>query len=668
VTTAAGAGPEPIAVPAPRRRITFGRDAANDLVLDHPAVASRHAEVVAGPEGLMLRDLTTALDHGTRLNGQLVAGAVLVDGDAIGIGPWALRLRDGSFVPEIVDARPLEARGVGLAVDGKWLLQPTDLAFDRGELVAVLGPSGAGKSTLLHALAGLRTPTAGVVLVHGDEVARRQVDLGFVPQEETVHRLLSAREALGFAARLRLSGGRDVWDAAVAHALEEVGLTARADQPIGTMSGGQRKRVALAQELIGRPSVLLLDEPTSGLDPGLDHRMMTLMRSLADGGRTVVVVTHSVAHIDVCDRVVVMALGGKVAYAGPPAEAPAAFGVEVLAEVFDKLEDDEQATAPIPEDLRVETSMSGRVIARRRGVLAQSLVLIRRFSLLTLRDRRNLRLLTIQAVALSVAAGLLFERDVFHFSSGTAHHAGESAQLLFLMVTMALWFGAISAARQIVAERSVLARDMASGVSTEAYLLSKAVVLGIVAAAQTMLMALLIFVLRPLGAAPGEAQIVVALLVLTAWVGVAFGLVVSAFARSEDQATSYIPLVLLPQLLFGGAVVPTAQLSGLMSLVSHLAAAQWAFAGIGHVIHMNHRIAGDPVFSSASRYGESFFDLGTMATAIVLLAFIFGCAIVLQAHLRPSVEDTWWTQIRAWQRTRRITEATPASVETRKAA
>jgi len=650
------AAPVPVPVPAPQERVVLGSDPSSDLVLEHGSVAGRHAEVVGGPDGLMLRDLTSDLDHGTRLNGQLVAKALLVDGDVIGVGSWAVHLREGRLVPELVDALPLQAVGAGIAVGDAWLLQPTDVAVQRGELIAIIGPSGAGKSTLLHSLAGLRTPTVGTVLVHGDEVVRRQADLGFVPQEETVHRLLSAREALSFAARLRLPGGRAIWDTAVDDALREVGLAERADQPIATMSGGQRKRVALAQELIGHPSVLLLDEPTSGLDPGLDHRMMVLLRSLADGERTVVVVTHSVAHLEACDRILVMAPGGRVAYLGPPSEAPSAFGVELLAEIFDRLEDQEQPPATPIDGAPAENSMSGRVIVRRRGVLTQALVLTRRFSILTLRDRRNLRLLAIQAVALSLGAALLFEHDVFRFSQGVARHAGESAQLLFLMVTMAMWFGAICSARQIVAERSVLTRDLASGVSTEAYLLSKAIVLGVVAAVQTMLMALIIFALRPLGAEPGEAQIVVMVLVLTAWVGVGFGLVVSAFARSEDQATSYIPLVLLPQLLFGGAVVPTAQLSGLMALVSHLAAVQWAFAGAGHVIHMNDRIAGDPVFAQASRYSHAFFAAGTVTTVIVLSSFVAGCAVVLQAHLRPSVEDTWWTQARTWLRARRITE------------
>ncbi|HET8757135.1 MAG TPA: ATP-binding cassette domain-containing protein [Solirubrobacteraceae bacterium] len=628
-------------------RVTLGRAADNDAVLDDPLVAARHAELTRTPEGVRVRDLDTG--SGTRVNGQLVSRALLQPGDELAIGPFAWTFEGSRLVPRAADDSLLRAEGVAVRSGGATLLQPTDLVIEEGELVAIVGPSGAGKSTLLHVLAGLRAPTSGRVLIRGHEVTVRQSDLGFVPQDDALHRLLTPREALGFAARLRLAEGAPAaeCDAAVERVLAEVDLTAAADRRIDMLSGGQRKRVALAQELISDPAVLLLDEPTSGLDPGLERRLMLLMRRLAAGKRSVVVVTHTVAHLALCDRVAVMAPGGALACLGAPNEVLEALGVATFAELYDRLEEPGERPAAVPAGTSAaRPSLRGRALARRRRVLPQTWTLTRRYALVVVRDRRNLRLLAIQAAALSAGAALLFGGDVFAARDGVYLHAGESAQLLFLMVTMAIWFGAISSARQIVAERTVLTRDLATTVRTEAYLLSKGIVLGALAAVQTIVMALIVFTLRPLHGEPGDAQSVVLILVLCAWTGVGFGLVVSAFARSEDQATSYIPLVLLPQLLFGGAVVPTAQLGDIVAAVSHLASAQWGFAAAGHAVDLPARIAGDPVFSQASRYGPDFFSLGTGTAVFVLLVFVAACATVLQAMLRPSFEDTWWQQLR----------------------
>ena len=121
---------------------------------------------------------------------------------------------------------------------------------------------------------------------------------------------------------------------------DQLQLTARLDNRIGTqLSGGQKKRVSIATELLTAPPLLFLDEPTSGLDPGLDLEVMKQLRGLADGGRVVMVVTHSVLALDVCDDVMVMAPGGRIAYFGPPSGVLAHFGCASYPEVFDLLDD-----------------------------------------------------------------------------------------------------------------------------------------------------------------------------------------------------------------------------------------------------------------------------------------------------------------------------------------
>lgn len=637
------------------RPIRIGRAADNDIVVDHPAVSEHHAELVPTGAGVRLRDLSSS--SGTRLNGTPVTGAVLADGDVIGIGQETWVLAAGELAPWQQDAPPLEASDVSVNIGKSTILAPTSLTVGEGEMLAIIGPSGSGKSTLLNVLAGLRQPTTGRVLLGGDDVRVRQADLGYVPQEDTVHRLLTAREALTFASELRLPPGISEADtaAAVERVLRDVELLEVADQRIGTLSGGQRKRVAVALELIGEPRVVLLDEPTTGLDPGLEQRVMQLLRTLAHGRRSVVLITHATQSLHQCDRIAVMAPGGSLAYLGPPAGAPVAFGVVHIEDVYNALPAEAPADVPLPVPAGDQPDVHR--LKRDRPIVPQTTTLVRRYAMVFSRDRRNLAIMLSQVAVLGIGAALLFRHNVFGRGGSGYLHAGASAQLLFLMVTIAIWFGAIAAARQIVGERGVVRRELSTGVRTEAYLLSKAVVLGVVAIAQTMLMALIVFTLRPVGNdPPGGAQQVVLVLVLCSLCGVAMGLVVSAYARSEDQATSFLPLVLLPQLLFGGAIVPTSELVQPVRALSALVAAQWGFAGAGHAIDMNQRIAGDAVFVQASRYDHAFFAHSLLVVVFVLILVIAASAIVLQARLRPSFEGTWWEQIRtrfaAWNAAR----------------
>ncbi|HEU4599141.1 MAG TPA: ABC transporter permease, partial [Solirubrobacterales bacterium] len=429
------------------------------------------------------------------------------------------------------------------------------------------------------------------------------------------------------------------------------------DRRIGNLSGGQRKRAALALELIAKPELLLLDEPTTGLDPGLERRLMELSRDLADGGQCVLLVTHATQSLDLCDRVAIMAPGGRLAFLGPPSGVPQAFGVEQIDEVYRELsqeaDDEEQAADRVADPLSHPRPASSREVPRRR-IWPQVRVLCRRYALLMGRDRRNAKILVAQVAVLALGAAFLFQSDVFAYEGGEALNAAQSAQLLFLMVTVSMWFGAISSVRQIVAERSVLSRELAAGVRTEAYLFSKGVVIGAVAAAQTALFVWIVFGLRPLGEAPSNAELhVLMICILISWVGMGMGLTLSAFARSEDQAASFLPLILLPQLLFAGAVVTTKDMGAPIQLLSHLVAAQWGFAGVGNAIDMNARIESDASFAHANHYSSAFFTHGAVQVAIVLGLMTLVCAAILQARLRPSFEDTWWQQAKQrWDRYR----------------
>ena len=406
----------------------------------------------------------------------------------------------------------------------------------------------------------------------------------------------------------------------------------------GSLSGGQRKRTGVASELLGRPSLLFLDEPTTGLDPGLEGKMMLLLRELADQSRAVVVVTHATKNLGLCDKVAVMGRGGNLTYYGTPAGAVEFFEVDDYDGIYGALEErgaeewralfaprtDEGAPPPA----RPVRGRQRRAPSPRRAV-QQTRTLTTRYLKVLLRDRRNMALLLGQAPILGLANGVLFKSGLFDRPGGRPR---DAAQLLFLMVVTVAWLGAIDASREIVKERGVLAREAAVGVRLSSYLASKVLVLFGLVALQALVFAGVVLALRPLDANTADYVEMLALLVSTGFVAVAMGLTISALVRSEDQATSLTPLAVIPQLLFAGAIVPLAQMAPVVKAIPYAIFSQWSFAGVGTAIDMNGRIADDPAFSRTNPFGTHFFNVtfGTSELALGLFLLGFGgCTLAM---------------------------------------
>jgi ABC-type multidrug transport system ATPase subunit len=615
-----------------RQVLTIGRAPESDLVLDHPTVSRVHAVITPDATGAVIEDRGSAT--GVRVNGVPVQRTALSTGDQIAIGPFRI-VFDGEELIERSPAQGLAivAAGVYVDVPSGRILQPIDVQLRPGELVAVVGESGAGKSTLLKALAGVAPPTGGRILVGGEDVLERLTEIGYVPQFDTVHGQLTAREALDYAARLRLPADLSEAErrARIDEVLGQLDLGQRADVLVERLSGGQRKRAAVGIELLHQPGALFLDEPTTGLDPGLERRMMDLFRSLANGGQTVALVTHATSSLSLCDRVLVMGRGGVLCFDGSPAGALEAFGVRNFDEIYVELArgDLTQITrrAPSVQAPRLLPPVRGarpkRAVQHTFG--HQTRVLASRYRTLLSRDRQHLRSALIQVPILGLLTALLFNSGVFNRPPDELFTA-KSAQLLFLMVTVAMWLGSINAAREIVKERGIVAREMAIGVQVRAYLASKLVVLLALATAQTAAFAVIVLLLRPLHHGAGAGTQLLLILVVSSWLAVLLGLVVSAYAASEDQATGVIPLLLVPQLLFGGAIVAIDEMTAPMKVLAALIPARWAFAASGHTIDLHDRIAADREFSLASHYGEGFF--GVSLPAFVLIAAVFAAALI----------------------------------------
>lgn len=333
-----------------QQMVTIGRDPSCQIVLDHPTVSRRHAEMRPTPDGRhLLRDLGSA-NH-TYLDGVQVGSTpvALRAGSVVQIGPFRLTY-DGRQLTQYTSQGNYRIDAIKLVRDvpdgkggQKRILTDVSLSIEPREFVALVGGSGAGKSTLMKALAGI-APANGRVLVNGEELYANfgvyRSAMGYVPQDDIIHRQLTVGSALRYAAELRLPDATPQEIAArIERVLQEVELVGHTETPVERLSGGQRKRVSIAAELLAEPGLFFLDEPTSGLDPGLEKKMMYTLRTLADGGRTIVLVTHATANIDQCTQVAFLGRGGQIAYYGPPAEANGFFNAHDFADIYTRISD-----------------------------------------------------------------------------------------------------------------------------------------------------------------------------------------------------------------------------------------------------------------------------------------------------------------------------------------
>ncbi len=594
--------------------VTIGRSPSSDIVLDDPLVSRHHAELRELPGGR--RQLVDRGSHnGTFVNGRRVDEAVLDPLDMVGIGGSEFRVSGDTL--EQIEAKPeVGLAAVGISVStraGAVLTDDVGFALEEGSLLAVVGPSGAGKSTLLGALTGLRRAPRGSVYFGGrdlyadyDELRQR---IGFVPQDDVVHPELTVEQSLNYAAELRFAPDVTAAErhARVQDVLVELELAERRNLPVAKLSGGQRKRVSVAIELLSKPSLLFLDEPTSGLDPGLERSLMELLRTLADGGRTVVVVTHSTESLNLCDRVLFLAPGGRTAYYGPPQLALAYFGLESYQEVFRALSTDTpeewkaRFLASEPAKRYLIEPLAGYVAGTRPEAAVEPLrrqTWIRQYWMLTRRYARVLAGDRVNLIALLAAAPLLgllqlwrLPSDQFKALPATQFRLVPQASLILLVLAIGMtMMGLTASLREVVKELPVYKRERAVGLSTSAYMLSKVSVLGVIVLYQAFAYMAVSTANQHgpndavwLGWPLGELIIAGAMVGLAA---VSLGLLCSSVVNSVAAAIALLPLLLIFQLLImqGGFFSNDKPVLYQLSFAS---SAGWGFADMASTIRLN---------------------------------------------------------------------------------
>src|SRR3954465_1924460 len=237
-------------------------------------------------------------------------------------------------------ARGARIRAVNLTLrhgNGSIGLDNVSLTIEPGRLTAVIGPSGAGKSTLLAALAGIGPVPEGTVTFHGHGRDGHDSGIGLVPQDDVLHGELPLRRTLRYAATLRIAAPAADIDACVEDAMTTLGLAARGETPVHSLSGGERKRANIASEVLSRPGIVFLADPPRRPGPAAAADLVDSLHRMSADGSTVVFTTHSVEDIERSHHVVVVAPGGRLVAVGTPAEVLQRVGAASFADLYGAL-------------------------------------------------------------------------------------------------------------------------------------------------------------------------------------------------------------------------------------------------------------------------------------------------------------------------------------------
>ena len=566
--------------------MVLGRDPSCDLVVDRSQVSARHAKLTPLSGGAFQgQDLGTT--NGTFIDGRRITSDVLRPGSSLSLGSCRVRIS----AEGVVDVEPggdtvrLDGVQVGRVVRHRKTGQPLTLLDEvsvsiyPSELVGLMGPSGAGKTTFMLSLNGYEPPTSGRVLINGEDLYanfdRFRGLIGYLPQDDIIHKELTVRESLYFTTKLRLPP--DTTDSEIEQridrVLDDLKLTAQGDQIIGSaeakvLSGGQRKRVNLAQELVTDPVLMFLDEPTSGLSSRDTSDVMAVLRGLADRGRTIVLTIHqpSPEVYGRMDHVLLLSPGGKLSYYGPTEpdsyeyfQVPEPSPDKIMDQLEQRPAEEWQETyrasetsrtyvseriAAVPTADEGESGLAGRSPAR-AAALPQFQTLFRRYATIKARDRLNLAIVALQAPVVGLLLTLI--------SYSETKNPMDRGIPLFLMCIASIFFGCFYASREIVNELAIYRRERMVNLRVLPYVASKFAMLSLMGSAQV----LLLYIIVRLGVGlDGSHWAYLGVLCSTVLAATAMGLVLSAVVRSAEAAMAIVPIILIPQIILAGFLVP----------------------------------------------------------------------------------------------------------------
>ena len=570
-------------------KFTIGRAPSNNIVIDNIRISRKHCIVTFNNNNWYIEDLNSL--NGIYINGKKTKKSQVSLTDRISIGGIFISLS------EILEKRinndqklSLTADSICYKINEKTFVDNVSFTVLPGEFVGLIGESGSGKTTLLTLLNGYIKPNNGVVLFNSINLIENINEFkgltGYVPQEDIIHKELKVSESLECSAQLRFEGrlsNKDI-DLQVDKILKLLNLTESKNTIIGSaekkgISGGQRKRVNLGQELISEPSILFLDEPTSGLDPRSDREVMELLRNLADKGKTVILTTHNISsdNFRLFTHIIVMSKGGKLAYFGDSASVCKYFGVDEPIKIFDKLKEKDgnywkqkysssESYKKFVENRKKEKKERQNRQSKIKAIetnfsFTQFFTLCKRNLIIKYRDVTSTIILLLQAPIIAILISIVFSRP------------DQVTEAIFVLVIASIWLGCSNSVRDIVSEQSIFKRERKVGLNINSYLLSKYTVLSGLCLIQCLI---LTFIVSNFNNIDNPISIFF-IIFITSVSSLSLGLFISAFSKTNETAIALIPVILIPQVVLGGLISIYARMPDLVKIFAGLMISRWSF-------------------------------------------------------------------------------------------
>lgn len=496
----------------------------------------------------------------------------------------------------------------------KTILDKVSLSIEPNEFVAIIGGSGAGKTTLMTAMSGFDSKVTGRVYCNGTNLRENFQTLkniiGFVPQQDIIYENITLKKMLYYTAKMKMPEDTSTAeiDARIEEVLGMVELSEHKDTYIRRLSGGQKKRASIAVELLANPGLFFLDEPTSGLDPGTEeHLMRTLSKLSKEQEKTIIMVTHTINNLDLCDKVIIMGYGGRLCYCGSPAGIKDFFQTDDLVKVYDIITADPKGwesrfrMSGINQVSEHAAESNGEAIKPRKvNGFTQLGILVRRYTTLIMNDMQRLALIFGQPLIIGLLLTLVAGPDIYQKFT-------ETQSILFTLMSGGIWMGLLNTIQEVNKERVILKREYMGNLKLPVYMLSKYIVQGVISLVQAVILVVTFVLVKGTPSCKGviisNATIeIIVLIFLTIYASAGMGLLLSSITKSADRAMAIAPFVLIIQLIFSGILF---ELTGATDKISYVTFSRWAMESIGSTCDLNEL---EPPGQEESNSVEEQFD------------------------------------------------------------
>jgi ABC-type multidrug transport system ATPase subunit len=611
-----------------KKTIIIGRSQECDIVIqDDKFVSRKHASIEKIDDNhYELFDLQSS--NGVYFNGKKVLVAQLKANDVFFIGRTCVSVT--GEIKNLDKATAIQLKNVSKSFNENVVLNDLTLEIEPNTLTAIMGPSGCGKTTLFHIMLGLTNCSSGEISLfdlntknHFNDIKRQ---IGYVPQIDTIHYELTVFESIYFSAKIRLEDKteNEIIEK-INFLLKKLGIEHIKNNLNSNISGGQRKRVCIAIELLSDPMILFLDEPTSPLDPQTIEEFLFLLKDLTRENTTIVMVTHKPEDLEYMDEVIFLSEGGYLAFKGKTTDYKPFFNVNSAVGVYKQLSGENAK--------QWKKSQYQSIISKNQGDLSNfnsnHINWFHQFSWLTKRniktktnDLKNTQLLLAQAPIIALLIGIIFDQ--------------LTISVLFMMSVSAIWFGVNNACREIVKESKIFERESMFNVRKDTYLLSKITTLAIISGIQSFLFVGILSLFYSNKEVQFNNTIYqIVFMFLLSVTSSLLGLLVSASMKNIEKVMTIVPILLIPQLMLAGVV--TKITNPVIEVISWFTISRWGTEGLANLqskvynSHLNQK--DNPIAYLKNQFHTTYSEIFNSNAGTFNLDLVFLTSMLIILYL-----------------------------------